>query len=257
MVHTLWRSAPSVLLVSLGACCETSDDVAERLLSQYGSLRVRPGVAAAKSSNSTAFGIAADVVETQFVVDRFRNLNPADGTWGVDGHLLAWWSDATRLAFDGSGSCSRTLQLSGAQARIWKPGFYWEGAVKVEAPSKLGVAAALIVSPDGHVQWRQQVSLTLSCRFQLDDLPFDTQREAPVLEPVLPLNPHHPPMDHALAACAVPRRLPLRDRAVRRDWRGCGAALAARPRRPRRVAHTLHQRVPPIRSRAGRRAPYP
>ena len=166
---------------------ETEDDASlkARLLSAYGSISTRPGLAARKLGLLPAVACTAptpaDVVETQVWVEKWHPLQMNAQTFGFDGYLRAWWQDV-RLAYNGSaqGGCRDKLVFGDTdRASIWKPEFYWEGLEAVALPHKAGMGRgeSLEVYPDGSIWWSRQVSFTLSCPVAttLGKLPFDTQ----------------------------------------------------------------------------------
>ena len=155
-----------------------------RLLSQYGDSSIRPSAAAGGAFCSTS----ADVLWTQFYLDRYADDSLSQQSYGLDGYLRSWWNDP-RLAFDSSISNDSShvctlgkLSFTRAEStRVWKPQYYFERALSVTLPGERemidsGAGELFEVAPDGSVFWSQQVSLQLACPLQLEDLPFDTQR---------------------------------------------------------------------------------
>jgi len=119
-------------------------------------------------------------VETQLHIDQFSPIDMRLQRFALGGYLRTYWTDP-RLAFNGSseanGSCFNKLSFSHDQiAQIWKPEFYWEGAIDIELshPSR-GTGELLFVYPDGSIWWSRQVKITLRCPVNLDRMPFDTQ----------------------------------------------------------------------------------
>jgi len=119
-------------------------------------------------------------VETQLHIDQFSPIDMRLQRFALGGYLRTYWTDP-RLAFNGSseanGSCFNKLSFSHDQiAQIWKPEFYWEGAIDIELshPSR-GTGELLSVYPDGSIWWSRQVKITLRCPVNLDRMPFDTQ----------------------------------------------------------------------------------
>jgi len=179
----------SSLLMSQGvhAALETSIDVTDRLLANYGPISMRPKVAEMQrglAPSTCQTDPPPEDVRTQFWVDQYHPLNINGQTFAFDGYLRAWWSDA-RLAYGNngtaSGGCVKELDFKERERnQIWKPEFYWEGAKEIKLPSRLrGTGELLKVYPSGLVWWSQQVTIELNCPFaqgsNLDFLPFDTQ----------------------------------------------------------------------------------
>lgn len=177
----------SLIVLSLALArgrAETPTSTARRLLDQYGSNANRPRLAMAEAASSESGDCIENPpperVETQLHIDQFSPIDMRLQRFALGGYLRTYWTDP-RLAFNGSseanGSCFNKLSFSHDQiAQIWKPEFYWEGAIDIELshPSR-GTGELLFVYPDGSIWWSRQVKITLRCPVNLDRMPFDTQ----------------------------------------------------------------------------------
>lgn len=134
--------------------------------------------------------IAADVVALRFRVERFHNVDTKHGTFGMDGHFTAVWSDS-RLAYspttsynpDGSvsntGMCDHSISTNyhltqdnpSDSKLMWIPDLYFLDEQKVEWRG----SRSMTVFSNGTVEWTRSVSLTLHCDYRLDPFPFDVQ----------------------------------------------------------------------------------
>ena len=141
------------------------------LLSQYGgNPSTRPGL--------SRFGDGShDVVDVNFGVDRYHEINQRAQTWGLTGYLRAEWRDA-RLEFNETAAMAGELTLFPAQAaQVWQPDIYFENYVSASSISGTdGYGESLTIFPDGRVMRSQQRSFTFACALHLGDLPFDVQQ---------------------------------------------------------------------------------
>ena len=175
-----------VLLVAHSACAvQTAAEVKARLLEAYGDASMRPSIsvaaAAAAARNESCHEAAPpDPVGTQLYIDRFHYLDQRHQSFGFEGYLRLWWQDP-RLAFNAKNCTMSKLSLTRSESRsIWRPGLYWEKAIKITLPKSVemidsGAGELLEVSPDGSVFWSQQMSMRIACEMDLYKLPFDTQ----------------------------------------------------------------------------------
>ena len=151
------------------------------VISRYGDIAVRPGLALAKDN---ACAPAADDVDIQIYVVQFLPLDQKKMRWGFDGYLRLWWHDH-RLAFNSSavdgGACLESLELTGDDRKmIWQPDIYVDKAIKFQrglgVNSANGLGQALKVSPDGSIWSSQQTLFELSCTgMNFEMAPFDSQ----------------------------------------------------------------------------------
>ena len=181
----LWegKMLMSALMLSyhfVAADIERVPQLKSRLLSSYGSTSTRPGLSHA-AHTATCDVVPPDEVRVQVYIEKSSPLDMVAGSFGFDGYLRAWWTDP-RLRFNGTanGGCVDKLSLSeGEMKQVWKPVFYWEGALKIKMPEvEEGTGALLEIYPDGTIWWSRQVAFLLNCPFQdnLEFLPFDTQK---------------------------------------------------------------------------------
>ena len=101
------------------------------VISRYGDIAARPGLALAKDN---ACAPAADDVDIQIYVVQFLPLDQKKMRWGFDGYLRLWWHDH-RLAFNSSavdgGACLESLELTGEDRKmIWQPDIYVDKAIR-------------------------------------------------------------------------------------------------------------------------------
>ena len=177
--HKLMRAMTSYIAIASciaavhGQTLDEAADVKRFLLARYGDTATRPSGEAG----------AADGVQVQMVIDRFHELDERSMTWGFEGYLRSWWLDP-RLAFNhtsAAGRISKLVLTRQESQSIWRPAFYWEGAITTQLPGDKesftsGRGHLLDVYPDGRVFHSMQVSMKLACdKFDLRKLPYDTQ----------------------------------------------------------------------------------
>ena len=162
---------------------ETSAQLRQRLLSNYGDAATRPGEAAAtRSGNDTCSSVAPpEDVEVQLYIEAFLPINTLKQTWGFVAYTRAWWRDE-RLAYNGTahGGCTDELHLDPSDlfTNIWAPTFYWERArsITLPTPPKKDRGELVHVYPSGDVWWSSQAEFVISCPMvaNLGPLPFDS-----------------------------------------------------------------------------------
>ena len=146
-------------------------NVTQLLLSAYGSPTIRPGLSQPGAPPTK------DVVQVQFGVAQFENIDQIRKRWSVHGFFRTWWHDP-RLAFDASAAGVDRLYLSLAErARVWQPSIYLEDVYSFSEPKAGdGLGDSFVVYADGTVWRSEQRFAVLSCGIDLARMPYDTQQ---------------------------------------------------------------------------------
>ena len=148
--------------------------VTRRLLDNYGSVGVRPGVWIGVRDENAMY--PTDDLWVQIGIDRFHNLDQLRQLWGLHGYFRAWWNDP-RLAYNSTEADTSAIYLTLAESmRVWQPQMYLENAVEwSHINGDDGLAESLVVYPNGDVWRSQQRETRVACEMNLELMPFDTQ----------------------------------------------------------------------------------
>lgn len=164
LVALLCTHVPGATAVDYSSGDISSSTVLQRLLSSYGRSNVRPGLLYSP--------VQTDIVETQWGVDHLNNLDQYRQYWGLTGYLRMWWTDP-RLSFsEAEAGTDRICMTPDEHKVIWKPNFYLEDAVSLEAK---GGTENLCISSNGAVWYSRQRTIVMLCPLELSRQPYDTQ----------------------------------------------------------------------------------
>jgi hypothetical protein len=149
--------------------------VTQRILDEYGSSSVRPGVWKGRLTNGT-LEYATDDVFVQYGVQMFENLDQLKQLWGMHGYFRSWWHDP-RLAFNSTEAQTSAIYLSYEQmSMVWQPILYIEDCIEwSDVKQTDGLAESFVIYEDGSVWRSQQRYVSIVCALDLAYMPFDTQ----------------------------------------------------------------------------------
>ena len=146
--------------------------VKQRLLERYGDHAIRPGLVHTGRGEPSV----QDIVEVQFGVESFDNIDQRSQTWGVSGYFRAWWHDP-RLVYNETEAGVDVIYMSlDDTARIWQPTLYladvesFSGAMTAD-----GLAESFAVYPNGQIWRSEQRKAKIGCKLDLSLMPYDTQ----------------------------------------------------------------------------------
>ena len=160
-----------------GKC--TVQELTDRLLADH-SRHTDPNLASAEAADADAANcrdddtVSPNMVDAQIYVTKLGSIDQKSGSFEIEGYFRLWWTDS-RLVWDARAACVRSIQLLDGPSNIWVPDFYFPPSVDHTIGAKHD-GQMVKITPDGQVYWSQRLRLTVNCKMNFHQLPYDEQR---------------------------------------------------------------------------------
>ena len=162
-----WFAALEIIAAIAFWLALTTPAAAEAVVPERNPLLVPPG----SDSNPINVAVGLHIINIAVIDEVAENFT-------IDGYLVARWKDA-RLAYTPAGPGDFRRQFVAGQ--IWLPKLEMVNA----ATPRDKYDTAIIVSPDGTVNYAERCKATLSSKFLLRRFPFDAQRLSIIIHPFI------------------------------------------------------------------------